>query len=483
MLRTLLVIIISMAATVALTAQNFGQLQGKVTEEGTGEPVIFCSILLTKGGQDAGFTQTDIDGNYSIGNLDPGEYVVEISLLGYSTQRIEGVVINAGRVVPLNVKMSEDGLLLGEVVITDYEVPLVEQDNTTQGRTITGKEIRALPLKNINAIAASTAGVSTIDGESVAMRGSRANATDYYVDGIRVQGGLVPQFEIEQMQVITGGIEAMYGDVSGGVISITTKGPASKFGGVFEAETSEFLDSYGYNEINAQINGPLLVRDNKSIIGFRLSGRYLRQAEPNPPATGIYRASEETIRMLEEEPMRLAGTTPFSSAETLRLSDVELLNARPNNSSTAVDITGRIDARLSDAIDISVGGSYRNSVNQGGFGILNWTNSPFSYNQFYRTNFRFRHRLGFGGGTTADGERKPATIQNAVYTIQVGYEQGRSRGEDQRHTDNLFRYGHIGTYDFGWAPTLGEISGNDTMPFGHAGFFKIIGRSIYSFTI
>lgn len=474
MLRTLLVIFISMAATAVLTAQNFGQLQGKVTEEGTGEPVIFCSVILTKGGQDAGFTQTDIDGNYSIGNLDPGEYDVEVSLLGYSTQRIEGVVIVAGRVVPLNVTMSEDGLLLGEVVISGYQVPLVEQDNTTQGRTITGKEIRALPIKNINAIAASTAGVSTIDGEAVAMRGSRANATDYYIDGMRVQGGLVPQFEIEQMQVITGGIEAMYGDVSGGVISITTKGPAANFGGVFEAETSEFLDAYGYNEINAQINGPLIVKDNKSVLGFRLSGRYRRVGEPSPPATGIYRATEETIRMLEAQPMSLAGTTPFSTAETLRLDDgsVQLLDARPNNASTDVDITGRIDARLSDAIDISIGGSYRNSNRQGGFGILNWTNSPFSYSQFYRTNFRFRHRLGFGGGTTADGERKVSTIQNAVYTIQVGYEQGRGRSEDIRHEDNLFRYGHVGTYDFGWEPTAGEISGNDTMPFGHAGFLR-----------
>jgi len=483
MLRTLLVFFIAVISTTILIGQNFGQLQGKVTEEGTGEPVIFCNIILTKGGQQAGFTQTDIDGNYSIGNLDPGDYDVEIAMLGYSTKVIENVRIIAGRVIPLNVVMSDEGLLLGEVIITAYEVPLVEQDNTTQGRTITGKEIRALPLKNINAIAASTAGVSTIDGESVAMRGSRSNATDYYIDGMRVIGGLVPQFEIEQMQVITGGIEAMYGDVSGGVISITTKGPAAKFGGVVEAETSQFLDSYGYNELNAQINGPLWKKDNKSILGFRLSGRFLRNAEPNPPATGIYAATEETIRALEQQPMALAGTTPYSVAETLRSDDqVQLLAARPNNARTAVDLTGRIDARLSDAIDISVGGSYRNARQQftpGGWGILNWTRNPFQDEQFYRTNFRFRHRLGFGGGTTIDGQRKASTIQNAVYTIQVGYEQRFVRQEDQVHGDNLFRYGHVGNYDFSWAPTLGEISlPQDSLPdlprFGHAGFLRAL---------
>ena len=480
MFRTLLFLFISMIVGTTLSAQSFGQLQGKVTEDATGEPVLFATLVLTKGGQEAGYTQSDIDGNYSIGNLDPGEYEVSCTMMGYTTQVIQNVRITAGKVTLLDVKMSEDGLLLGEVVITSYTVPLVEADNTTQGRTITGKEIRALPLKNINAIAASTAGVSTIDGEAVAMRGSRANATDYYIDGIRVQGGLVPQFEIEQMQVITGGIEAMYGDVSGGVISITTKGPASKFGGVFEAETSSFLDAFGYNEINAQINGPLIKRGNKSIVGFRLSGRYLNQYETSPPATGVYRASEDLIRQLEAQPMSIVGTTPFSTAETLNLNDdINLLKARPNNGRTALDLTGRIDARLSDAIDISFGGSFRDARSQStpdGWGILNWTRNPFSEDQLYRGNFRFRHRLGgFGAATSADGQRKVSTIQNAVYTIQVGYEQAFSSEEDRFHGDNLFRYGHVGEYDLSWSPAIGELPpGSPEGPIGHAGFLRVL---------
>src|SRR5690606_35320100 len=120
-----------------------------------------------------------------------------------------------------------------------YKVPLVEQDNTTTGGIVTGEQIRNLPMKSINSLAATTSGVSSFSGESVAIRGSRTNATDYYVDGIRVSANLVPQTEIEQLQVITGGVEARYGDVTGGIISITTKGPSERFELGAEAERSE----------------------------------------------------------------------------------------------------------------------------------------------------------------------------------------------------------------------------------------------------
>ena len=58
-----------------------------------------------------------------------------------------------------------------------------------------------------------------MDGGEVNIRGSRANGTNYYVDGIRVAGNAIPDENIEQLQVITGGLSAEYGDVTGGVIN------------------------------------------------------------------------------------------------------------------------------------------------------------------------------------------------------------------------------------------------------------------------
>jgi outer membrane receptor for ferrienterochelin and colicin len=87
------------------------------------------------------------------------------------------------------VAMKRRVLRLDDIVVVDYKVPLIEQDNTTSGQTITSEQIRNLPTKDVTALAAQAAGLSQADeGAAVTVRGSRANATNYYVDGIRVRG-------------------------------------------------------------------------------------------------------------------------------------------------------------------------------------------------------------------------------------------------------------------------------------------------------
>lgn len=86
----------------------------------------------------------------------------------------------------------EEGALLDAIEIVEYKAPLLELGNTTSGSTITAEAIRSLPVKSINAIAATTAGISVAGDHNISIRGSRTDATVYYVDGIRVSG-LIPQ--------------------------------------------------------------------------------------------------------------------------------------------------------------------------------------------------------------------------------------------------------------------------------------------------
>jgi len=63
-------------------------------------------------------------------------------------------------------------------------------------------------------------------------RGSRGGATGYYVDGVRtLDANTIPGLSIENLTVFSGGVPAMYGDVMGGVVIITTK---SYFSGIRE---------------------------------------------------------------------------------------------------------------------------------------------------------------------------------------------------------------------------------------------------------
>ena len=92
-----------------------------------------------------------------------------------------------------------------------------------------------MPGRSAASIAATVGGVGTdANGSITSVRGARNNSTYYYIDGIKVRGSTgLPKSAIQEVQVITGGLPANYGDATGGVISITTRGPSSfYFGGI-----------------------------------------------------------------------------------------------------------------------------------------------------------------------------------------------------------------------------------------------------------
>ncbi|HMO39554.1 MAG TPA: TonB-dependent receptor [Saprospiraceae bacterium] len=445
------------AAAVAQTSLN-----GKVTDEETGEPIIFGNVVLFRNGVFIAGVETDFDGNFNFSNIDPGTYDIEVSYVGYQPQRLTAIQVLAGKANRADVVLDPGtGVTLSEVVIREYKVPLIEQDNTTSGGVITSEQIRNLPTRNINALAATTAGLSSADeGGAITIRGSRSNATDYYVDGIRVQGNLIPESEIEQLQVITGGVEAQYGDVTGGIISITTKGPSNKFSGGVEIESSNLTDAYNNSLVGFNLTGPLMRNARgESILGFRLSGRLTDQLDGNPPATPVFRVKDEVLQRLEANPIIDIGGNPFVAADFLTNDDVDVLKARPFSGFRRYDLLARLDARLSRAVDLSFTGSYADSKNQftpGGWRVYNSHNNPFSLGQTYRGIVRLRHRLGGAGGGSATAKRS-SIIQNAAYTLQFSYEKTQSELADPRHGDRLFDYGHVGNFDIEWIPTFVQL--------------------------
>lgn len=452
-------------------------LEGKVTDD-TGEPVLFGDVAIFLNDVLITGTQTDFEGNYSISNIDPGTYSVQASYVGYQTKKIEGVVLVANKANRLNITLTS-GVTLDVIEVVDYKVPLIEQDNTSTGSIRTAEQIKNLPVKDINSIASQAAGLSTNgDGNQVSIRGSRTNQTNYYIDGIRVNGRLIPQTEIEQLQVLTGGIGAKYGDVTGGIISITTKGPSDKFSGGLELETSEFLDPYGYNLVNANISGPIVKNDaGRTILGFRLSGQYNYRADDDPSAFGNYRATQEKIDELTQRPIILLGNSPITAAERLQEGEgVEFLDARPNEEQQDIDIVGKLDARITENVDISFTGVLNSAYDRfspgarassadlavfrgiGQWDLLNWPNNPIENRDIYRGTFRLRHRLGGNNANTSkeqQAQNASSFIRNISYTLQLGFERRLTTRMDYRHEDNLFNYGYIGEFDVRWDTTFG----------------------------
>lgn len=471
MIRYLLICFTLMLGT-SLAAQT--SLAGKVIDD-TGEAVLFGNVALYKQGSLIRGTDTDLDGNYILGNLDPGTYDVEFSYTGLQSKKYEGVIVYAGKSNKLDASLSEGVTLDIGIEVIAYEVPLVEQDNTTQGGTVTSEQIRQLPTRDIGAIAAMTAGASQADeGADITIRGSRPNGTDYYIDGIRVSGALIPESEIEQLQVITGGIEAKYGDVTGGIISITTKGPSEKFSGSAEVETSKKLDPFDANIVGLGLSGPILKnKEGRSILGYRLSGRYTYRGDDNPTALPVFRASDEKLAEISGSPITLINNNRIASGELLTNDDVVALDARPFEALEQLDLTAKLEARLSKTIDIAFTGTYSSSQNQftptsllnnDGWRLLNAQNNPFDNNDVYRGIFKFRQRL--GAGNQGSESSNSSLIQNISYTLQFGYEKRLRDQKDPRHGDNLFDYGYVGDFNFEWQPAIGPtlFSGGGQLP-------------------
>jgi outer membrane receptor for ferrienterochelin and colicin len=371
MLRYLLLTIAFLTAGAAAYAQT--SLQGSVKDADSGEPIIFGTVALYRSGVLITGTETDVDGFYSLTEIDPGTYDVVFSYTGYQETRVEGVTVNAGKANKLDAKLSS-GVTLTEVVVK-YEKPLIEQDNTTQGNTLSSEQIRNLPTRDVNALASLGAGIASADeGDALSIRGSRSDATNYYIDGIRVSGRMIPKQQIEQLQVITGGVEARYGDVTGGIISVTTKGPSESFGGGVELETSKFLDPYDQRLASLTLSGPLLKRKGKTILGYRLGGQYQYNLDDDPPATSVYVVKDEVLKALEQEPIRFVGSTGIPTAESLTNGDVQKLKYKPNEDRTSIDLTAKIDANVGKNVDVTFSGTYysiKNKFTPGGWRTFN----------------------------------------------------------------------------------------------------------------
>ena len=463
MKRTLLLFLLVFTATTVF-AQT--ALKGKVTDPDTGDELPFATVQLYK---DGAFTQgatTDLEGNYYFANIDPGTYDIQVDYTGYQPMKLTGIPVTQGKTNVADVEMSNDGgVILDEIVVVGFKVPLIEQDNTTSGQTVTSEQIRNLPTRNVNDVASITAGATTDGNGDISIRGSRANATNYYVDGVRVSENSLSDSDIEQLQVITGGVEARYGDVTGGIISITTKGPSNEFRINAEAETSEGLDAYGNSLVGLNVNGPIIRNSQgNSILGYRLSGRYGYRLDDNPSAVPIYRIKDDKLAELEANPVLGSAARSFVAADFLTNDDVDALETRPFESADNLNLNGKLDFRISDAIDLSLSGFYNESANQftpsensrdqnfPSWRLLNAHNNPTLNNQDTRVNFRFRHRLGGSGvadGGTGGGK---SVVQNASYTLQFTAENNSEDLADPRHGDNFFDYGYVGKFDIDFIP-------------------------------
>lgn len=476
MLRKLNFILVSFLLTVSygFSQTGVGTLKGTVTDGDSDEPIAFAKVVIKLNDVIKGGANTDFDGKFQINSITPGSYDVEVSnsAEGYQPILMEGVVISSDQITfldDLKLSKAKDVLEIEEVKVVAYKVPLINKDGGASGATVTREDIARLPVRSAAGVAGTVGGVNADEGSgSISVRGSRSNGTYYYIDGIKVRGSSsLPKSAIEEVKVITGGLPANYGDVTGGIISVTTRGPSAKYFGSAEYVTSGYyfkgadpdgydgkvfgLDKYGYNLFEGMLSGPLLMKKDSTgakvepLLGFLVSANITDQIDSRPMQGGTYRIKKDVRDSLIANPLRPTGTGSgtFNNAEYLHMEDFEKTPWRMNARNTQISGQAKIDVATGPSVNLTFGGS----MNYGFGSLYSYTGSLLNFQNFgaynsldYRVFGRLTQRF------TNNEEGSSSKIKSAFYSLMVDYSKSKSNQFDPKHQYNLFNYGHVGTF-------------------------------------
>lgn len=218
---------ILLAVLIGVSSCLFAQssaIHGKVYDE-LGEPVYAANISIIDGPTQTGAT-TDFDGRFKIKPLNAGTYTVEVSYLGYSTSRIEGVYVSNNKITFLeDINLEQSAIIGKEVIIVEYKEKLIDPDEPSKVAIGGDKILKTPGPKNAAMLARSYSSDIQVVGSQMVIRGSRPGSSSVYIDGMKVTNEMsgLPSLAIGSMEIYTGGIPAKYGDVTGGVIMMSTK--------------------------------------------------------------------------------------------------------------------------------------------------------------------------------------------------------------------------------------------------------------------
>ncbi len=431
---------------------DYGKLKGQVTDE-AGDGVPYATVKIMQNGILKGGANSDADGNYSIVGITPGTYDAIVSYSGIE-KTYSGVVIVTGKTKVLDLKISTE-IELETVVITEP----IDFDQTTTISTFDKKQIQETGFRDINTVVAIAAGAVPASG-GISMRGMRSQGTTYYVDGVKMRGVVsLPQKSIEQINVITGGTPAEYGDMVGGVVSITTSGPSYQLSGGGEILTSAIypsnsnyvgFDPFGYTLAGINAAGPIIQKYdsaddyNKTILGFMVAAEYEHDMD-NGPSIGIPTVNPTLRADLQENPLILdpeSGSFFAQRANFLTSDDIITIKRKEFSEDTRRRVTARFDFQPSETIVVKAGGSYEDIVTDSwglGSALLCPEGNQLFEGRLVRGWMRFQQM--FKGS-------EDSKLKNFFYMLQADYNSYHREFMNREHRDRFFDYGHIGTFNY-----------------------------------
>ncbi|HEV7596480.1 MAG TPA: TonB-dependent receptor [Gemmatimonadaceae bacterium] len=204
---------------------------GVVTDAGSGQPLPSAEVSIMRGTEVVFNASTDAFGRYTAHNIAPGTYTVTARFLGFRPQSKPVEISETSGDIKLDFALEVVAISLEGVTVT-ASVPLAV-DTRTGDQRFKQDQYHGAPTNTTSQILQqSIAGAARAPTGEVHIRGQHAEYT-YYVDGVPVpagiSGSLNELFEpsvVNEINFITGGWDAEYGNKNAAVVNITTRIPA-----------------------------------------------------------------------------------------------------------------------------------------------------------------------------------------------------------------------------------------------------------------
>ncbi len=400
-----LIIVFLILSTSLFAQSGVGKLVGSVLDAETGEALIGANVILVNTTLGAA---ANIDGHFTILNINPGTYEVKFSFVGYQSMIVSDVRIVPGVTNEIKMKL-QAGVDLGEIVVTDSK--LFEEKATNTVKVLDSESIDRLPVKGVSNLASLQAGVVKAEGDGGAdgnatlnIRGGRGGEVVYIVDGVVQNDPLygtnranISNAAVEQISFQVGGYEAKYGQAQSGIINVTTKSGSPTYKLFVDGLTSTYTDDYGYNMYTATLGGPI-VHGNGNHTFF---------------------VSAERGWFLDNDP----------SAQEINFESIGFNQAyKPNNTGSSWKYSAKTFHNLPAGFTLRLGANY-NENNNRGF-IFAYAKNNWAHNRINKSeNLSIRAQL------------SQNLSESTFWNMTVGWKAYNSESGDGVFFDDLTAYG------------------------------------------
>jgi iron complex outermembrane receptor protein len=251
-------------------AQNAarGTCSGKITNARSA-PVPGSTVYLLNTNEG---TISDEQGNFSFKNLKAGEYILQVSSIGYVTI-YKDIIVKDASGEPLNIRLADAGLQLDGVLVSAQKTEELLQRVPLSITAISARQVQQYRLwksNELTAIAPNLFSVNSGDDRNVtSIRGITTTSYDpavaTYIDGVNqfsLDTYIAALLDVERIEILRGPQGTLYGrNAMGGVINIITKQPTNTTNGFAEMN----FGNYGQQRYSIGVRTPLI--KNKLFFG------------------------------------------------------------------------------------------------------------------------------------------------------------------------------------------------------------------------